>query len=154
MAQSGIKVLNRDLKVSGTINAGGITTTGLVASTANQFLPTINAKAATVVTKTADYTITVAQLNSIFNNTGDTGTQVLTLPAVSLSKGKGLKVAVTAAQIIQLLPVTGEAINLNGSAVVTKYLNIAGVIGNYCDLYCDGTQWIVTSYSGVVTKEA
>ena len=76
------------------------------------------------------------------------------MPSVALSQGKCLSFHVLAAQIIQVLPVSGQAINLNGSAVVTKYLNIAAVIGNYCDMYCDGTQWIVTGYSGVVTKEA
>lgn len=120
------------------------------------FYPTLDVRNATITTKTADYTVTVADLNTptIFDNTGDAGTMVLTLPSVSTAKGKVIKVALTAAQIIRLLPQTGEAVNLNGSAVVTKYLNIAGVIGNYCECFCDGTQWIVTNYSGVVTKEA
>lgn len=120
------------------------------------FYPTIDVRNATYTTKTADYTVTLADLAAptIFNNTGDTGTQVLTLPAVAEAKGKVIKVALTAAQIVRLLPQTGEAINLNGSAVVTKYLNVAGVIGNFVECYCDGTQWVVTNYSGVVTKEA
>lgn len=120
------------------------------------FYPTINIRTATATTKTADYTVTEADLAlpTIFNNTGDTGTMVLTLPAVADTKGKVIKVALTAAQIIRLLPQTGEAINLDGSAVVTKYLNVAGVIGNFVECFCDGSQWIVTNYAGVVTKEA
>lgn len=120
------------------------------------FYPTVNVRTATATTKTADYTVTVADLAlpTIFNNTGDAGTMVLTLPAVARAKGKVIKVALTAAQIVRLLPQTGEAVNLNGSAVVTKYLNVAGVIGNYVECYCDGTQWVVTNYAGVVTKEA
>ncbi len=118
--------------------------------------PTIDVRTATATTKTADYTVTVADLAlpTIFNNTGDTGTMVLTLPTVASAKGKVIKVALTAAQIVRLLPQTGEAVNLNGSAVVTKYLNVAGVIGNFVECFCDGTQWIVTDYAGVVTKEA
>lgn len=118
--------------------------------------PTIDVRRATITTKTADYTVTVADLAlpTLFNNTGDTGTMVLTLPAVARAKGKVIKLALTAAQIVRLLPQTGEAINLNGSAVVTKYLNVAGVIGNFVECFCDGTQWVVTDYAGVVTKEA
>ena len=120
------------------------------------FVPTIDVVNATYTTKTADYTVTVADLAlpTVFNNTGDTGTQVLTLPAVAEAEGKVIKVALTAAQIVRLLPQTGEAINLNGSAVVTKYLNVAGVIGNFVECFCDGTQWVVSNYAGVVTKEA
>jgi len=120
----------------------------------NPVYPMVNVRTATVTTKTDDYTILSSELNSIFNNSGDAGTMVLTLPTVVGNAGKALKIHALAAQIIRLLPVSGQAVNLNGSAVVTKYLNIAGVIGNYADLYCDGYQWIVTGYSGVVTKEA
>lgn len=118
--------------------------------------PTIDPRTATVTTKTADYTITAADLAlpTIFNNAGDTGTLVYTLPAVAASKGKVVRVHSLAAQIQRLLPQTGEAVNLHGSAVVSKYLNIANVIGNFVELYCDGSQWIVTALAGVVTKEA
>jgi hypothetical protein len=60
----------------------------------------------------------------------------------------------TVAQIVRLLPQTGESIYLAGSGTATKYLNIAAVIGNYVDVYSDGTSFYVTGYSGVVTKEA
>lgn len=118
--------------------------------------PSLNARTATVTTKTADYTVTVADLAlpTIFNNSGDTGTMVLTLPSVASAKGKVIRVHLLAAQIVRLLPQTGEAVNYNGSAVVTKYLNIAGVIGNYVEAFCDGSQWVVTQANGVVTKEA
>lgn len=120
----------------------------------NPLYPMVDPRTATVTTKTADYTILPTELNGIFNNAGDDGTLVFTLPSVAVSKGKCLKFHSLAAQIIRLLPVTGQAINLHGSAVVTKYLQVAGVIGNYVDVYCDGTQWIVTGGSGVITKEA
>lgn len=124
--------------------------------TSTTLYPTINARTATVTTKTADYTITVADVSTptIFNNSGDSGTMVLTLPSVSAAKGKVVRVHLLAAQIVRLLPVSGQAVNYNGSAVVTKYLNIAGVIGNYVEVFCDGTQWVVTQANGVVTKEA
>jgi hypothetical protein len=120
----------------------------------NPVYPQVNRRTATVTAKTTDYTILPAELNRVFSNTGASGTAVLTLPSVKGAKGKALTLHVLAAQILRALPVTGEAVNLNGSAVVTKYLNIAAVIGNYVDLYCDGVQWIVTGYAGTVTKEA
>lgn len=120
----------------------------------NPIYPQVDRRLATVSTKTTDYTVLNADLDKIFNNTGASGTVVLTLPAVAESKGHTLSVHLLAAQIVRCLPQTGEAVNLMGSAVVTKYLNIAAVIGNYVDLYCNGSQWIVTGYSGVVTKEA
>jgi hypothetical protein len=118
--------------------------------------PTLDARTATVATKTADYTVTIADLEAptIFDNAGDAGTQVLTLPAVALAKGKVIRAHALAAQIIRLDPQAGEAVNYNGSAVVSKYVNLAGVIGNYIELFCDGTQWVVTQSNGVVTKEA
>lgn len=118
--------------------------------------PTIDARTATVTVKTADYTITVADLNTptIFNNTGDAGNLVYTLPSVASSKGKVVRIHALAAQTQQADPQAGEAVNYNGSAVVSKYAQLAGVIGNYMELFCDGTQWIVTQANGVVTKEA
>lgn len=118
--------------------------------------PTLDPRTATVTTKTADYTITQSDLETptIFNNAGDTGNMVLTLPAVSASKGKVVRVHALAAQTMQLDPQAGEAVNYNGSAVVSKYAQLAGVIGNYMELFCDGTQWVITRSSGVITKEA
>ncbi len=129
-------------------------TEGIFLTRKNVVYPTVDLADATVVTKTADYTVLKTDMGKIFNNTADDGTQVLTLPALKDVQGECLRVAATAAQIIRLLPQTGEAINLNGSAVASKYLNIAGVIGNYVDVYADNTEWVVVGYSGVVTKEA
>lgn len=118
--------------------------------------PTIDPRTATVATKTADYTVTVADLSTptIFNNAGDDGTQTLTLPSVALSRGKVIRAHALAAQIIRIDPAGTEAVNYNGSAVAGKYVQLAGVIGNYIELFCDGTQWIVTQANGVVTKES
>lgn len=118
--------------------------------------PGIKKRSSTVTAKTADYTVTIADLKlpTIFTNTGAGGTIVLTLPAVAAAKGYVILVNVLAAQIVRLLPATGEVVNYNGSVVVTKYLNVAGVIGNYVEVFCDGVHWIVRDANGVVTKEA
>lgn len=127
----------------------------LTDSTIPQY-PTIDLRTATVTIKTADYTITQDDLDlpTIFNNTGDAGNLVYTLPAVADSKGKVVRIHALAAQTQQADPQAGEAVNYNGSAVVSKYAQLAGVIGNYMELFCDGTQWIITNSSGVITKEA
>lgn len=118
----------------------------------NPLYPQVNVRTATVSAKTSDFTVTA--MNQVYTNAGASGTVVFTLPSVAGNAGKALKFHALAAQIIRLLPVAGQAVNLHGSAVVTKYLNVAAVIGNYADVYCDGYQWIVTGYAGVVTKEA
>ncbi len=109
---------------------------------------------AAVSAQASTATVTSSIFGTNVTNTGSSGTITLTLPSVKVGKGKMFRVQLTVAQVVRLLPVTGEAIYLGGSGVVTKYLNIAGVIGNYADIYCDGTAWYVTGYSGVVTKEA
>jgi hypothetical protein len=116
--------------------------------------PIVVSPKATVEANTADGTLTVANCGKIQTNTGAAGTITLTLPAVSAASGTAIKVQVTAAQIVRLDPASSEKIYLGGSGVAGKYLQIAGVIGNYADVYCDGTDWIVLDYSGVLTKEA
>ncbi len=144
------RYINRDLRVGGAITAASDGGRGL----ANQMYPIVNPRLATVESEDDDATLTVGDLNKIYNNTGSSKTIVLTLPGVKESKGKALTVHSTVAEINRIAPVTGEAINLHGSAVVSKYLQVAGVIGNYVSIYSDGQQWIVTGYAGVVTKEA
>ena len=76
------------------------------------------------------------------------------LPSVGSSlKGQKTRIQITVAEIVQVKPATGEKIYLGGDGVASKYLNIAAVIGNYAELYCDGTSFYVTAYSGVLTKE-
>lgn len=89
-----------------------------------------------------------------YNNTGATGTLAATLPAAEKANGKYIAFFISAAQIVRPTPATGEKIYLFGDGVASKYLNIAGVVGNYAVLYCDGTAWFVMNSSGVVTKEA
>lgn len=115
----------------------------------------VAANATVVAWAATDTSITANEISGYNNtNTGSSDTVSLTLPAAATMIGRNFRVQVTVAQIVQLLPQTGEAICLGGSTAVSKYLQIAGVIGNYCDVYCDGTRYHVTNYSGVVTKEA
>lgn len=108
---------------------------------------TVKANAASATMKDYDF-----EKNN--TNTGAGGTVALTLPAASTLKGQKTRIQVTVAEIVQILPATGEKIYLGGDGVASKYLNIAAVIGNYAEIYCDGTSFYVTGYSGVLTKES
>lgn len=110
--------------------------------------------AGTVNAKTTTADLAVADFDTVITNTGAGGTIVLTLPSASSVLGKTIKVQLTVAQIVSLSPATDDAIFLGGDGVDNKDLNIAGVIGNYADVYSDGINFIVGSYSGVLTKEA
>jgi hypothetical protein len=109
---------------------------------------------AAVTAKAATGNLAIADYGVNLTNTGAGGTTVMTLLAAASAAGMPLRMQVLAAQIVRFLPQTGEKIYLAGSGVATKYLNVAGVIGNFVELYCDGEKYLVQSYSGVVTKEA
>lgn len=116
-------------------------------------LPKVAADAA-VTAKASTGNLAIADYGVNLTNTGASGTIVLTLLAAASTAGLPIHVQITAAQIVQLLPQSGEKIYLGGSGVATKYLQVAGVIGNFVDVYCDGEKFLVQDYSGVVTKEA
>lgn len=99
-------------------------------------------------------TLTAANFGKIQTNTGAGGGIALTLPAASSVAGCAVRAAVTVAQVIQLVPPSGGKIYLNGSGVADKYAQIAGVIGNFIEVYSDGVDYLVTDYAGVATKQA
>jgi hypothetical protein len=115
--------------------------------------PQISPKA-TVVAHAASATLTVADFGKIHTNTGASGATIYTLPAPADAAGVTLRVQLTVAQTVQLLPPSGKSVYLGGSGVASKYALLAGVIGNYVDLFSDGEAYLITGYSGVVTKEA
>lgn len=108
----------------------------------------------TVVPHAANAAIAAADVAKIHTNTGAGGKITLTLPAAADASGKNMRVQITAAQAVDLTPAAGEKVYLGGDGVADKYCEIAGVIGNYAHIYCDGTDWLVIGYSGVVTKQA
>lgn len=95
----------------------------------------------TVVAKTANATITVAEFGKIITNAGAGGAITLTLPAASATKGKSIQIAALAAQVINVDPIATNAIFLAGSGVANKDLVIAGVIGNRVTIYSNGTSY-------------
>lgn len=108
-----------------------------------------------VLTKTADYTLTVADSGSIVSNVGAAGTVVNSLPAAVPGLKYGLRVGV--AQALRFDPNGSETMSLPGTGVVQaagKYLTCS-TIG--CVLFVEcivaGT-WSVISSTGTWTAEA
>ncbi|MBN2118507.1 MAG: hypothetical protein JW730_18180 [Anaerolineales bacterium] len=87
-------------------------------------------------------------------NTGAGASIDITLPAAASAAGMSIHVQITAAWPVVLIPASGESIYLGGSGVADEKLTIAGVIGNYADIYCDGERYLVFDYNGVLTKAA
>lgn len=108
--------------------------------------------AATVTSFAATATATLAQLSKNWDNTGAAGTVTITLPAAKDARGKIVSIYLAVAQIVQLQPIATDRVYLVGSGVLNKYLQLAGVIGNYATIYSDGTNWYCLAYSGVITK--
>ena len=120
-----------------------------IASSANPLMAT-SATAMAAITTIPDYVAS----GTAFNNTGATATLEHILPDPATCAERYIGVLVSAAQIMRFQPISGGSVYAYGSGVADKYLNIAGVIGNYAILYCDGTNWYVVEANGVVTKEA
>jgi hypothetical protein len=116
--------------------------------------PPLVAPEAAVTAKAATGNLAIADYGVNLTNTGAAATVALTLLAAASAAGMPLRLYVTAAQIVQFVPASGEKIYLAGSGVADKYVQVAGVIGNYIDLFCDGEKYLVQGYSGVVTKQA
>lgn len=108
----------------------------------------------TVKANASTASMAIADFPKNNTNTGASGTIVLTLPTAASVEGQKCRVQLTVAQIVRLDPAGTEKIYLGGDGVAGKYLNIAGVIGNYADIYSDGTAFYVVGYSGVLTKES
>lgn len=146
-------------KVNGTevINSSGNLTTGTTTeasiTTSTGYIYPVVAPNATVAAKAATANLAAADFGKNITNTGAGAAIVLTLPAAATVKGKVMRVQLTVAKDVSLSPATTEKIFLGGDGVANKDLVIAGVIGNYADIYCDGTNYLVVGYSGVVTKE-
>jgi len=116
--------------------------------------PPLVAPNAAVVAHAVTAALVIGNYGLNITNTGSGATATLTLLPAKDAAGLSFRIVQLVAQITRLLPTTGEAICLGGNVVASKYLNIAAVIGNYVDVYCDGERYLVTGYSGVVTKEA
>lgn len=109
---------------------------------------------ATVSAHSSTATLAESDFGKNNTNTGAGGATVMTLPAAALVRGSYLKYQLTVAQQVSLSPAATDAVYLGGSGVLNKDLIIAGVVGNFVEIYSNGADYEVVNYSGVVTKEA
>lgn len=109
---------------------------------------------AEVSAQPATATLTSDDFGKNLTNTGASGTITLTLPPASENPFKIFRFIHTVSEIVNLSPQSDDAIFLGGDGVDDKDLILAGIIGNYVDVYCDGVNYLVTGYSGVVVKES
>lgn len=128
-------------------------TSGVLTTSAGTTYPLV-APNATVAAKAATANLAAADFGKNITNTGAGDAIVLTLPAAATVSGKAMRVQLTVAKNVSLSPAATEKVFLGGDGVANKDLVIAGVIGNYADIYCDGKDYLVVGYSGVLTKEA
>ncbi len=95
------------------------------------------------VTKTAAYTIVAADNYTMFDNTGASGTVVLTLPAIANGYLFGLRCS--AAQIIRFT--SNEGSNVIGTSLTNSSVSVTA-IGGVIYIYSNpaGTAWIVEQH--------
>lgn len=95
------------------------------------------------VTKTADYTIVAGDNFTIFDNTGASGTVILTLPAIANGYLFGFRA--TAAQIIRATSAEGS--NLIGSSLTQTSASVTAIGGIFYVYSNPGaTKWIVEQH--------
>lgn len=121
-----------------------------------EVIPAFNAnKAFAVLTKTADYTVTVGDNGTHFSTTGASGTVTFAMPAAV--PGLRYSFRVGAAQALRIDPNGSETVSLPSTGVpgaAGKYL-VADAAGESVDLRCvvAGT-WTVFGFTGTWTAEA
>ena len=108
-----------------------------------------------ILTKTADYTATLADNGATFSNVGASGTITIALPAATPGLEYSARVGV--AQELRFDPTGSETVSLPSTGVpgaAGKYL-VADAIGETVVLRCivAGT-WSVSGYTGTWTAEA
>jgi hypothetical protein len=101
---------------------------------------------ADIVAKTADYTITEADNNTLFTNRGAAGAVVLTLP-VTAKKGLRYGLHVVAGQNLKFTSGTADTmISFNDAAADSVGFETASeLIGGHLEVIGDGTSWIVVA---------
>ena len=107
-----------------------------------------------VLTKTADYTLTVGQSGAVVTNTGASGAVVITLPPAV--PGLTYTGAVSTAQALRFDPDGTETISLPSTGVpgaAGKYLTCS-TVGCTVVLRCvKAGNWVVVGYTGTWTAE-
>ena len=106
-----------------------------------------------VTAKTANYTITAAQLagHTIFTNLGAAGAVILTLPA-GASNNK-VAIYVVAAQKLQVATNGTETIRYEGTQGGAGSTIESSTVGDHWEMFWDGAEWVVMNVTGDPTLD-
>lgn len=151
----GSEVINGSGTVTGTVSSASITASSLLYK---QKQTAINSKATSVA-------LTAAQSGTTFHLTQATGT-ALVLPAVASSAGVTYRFVIGAAFSTSNYTVTSaEGDNVEGSLIVAgavvdcdandviTFVNDGENIGDFVDLYSDGTYWYIGASGGLTASK-
>jgi len=116
--------------ITGLLKGNGTAISAAVANT--DYIPL-----STVLTKTADYTITGTDTWIINNKTGSTLT--LTFPAASAWTGRSITVKNMQTQLVN--SASSNIVPIDSTTAGTAIL--LGVIGNWATMVSDGTNWVI-----------
>lgn len=104
--------------------------------------------------KTANYTVTVADMGKILTNRGAAGSVTFTLPdATAVLSGHFVEVFVCAAQNVIVATNTTDTMLVDGDATADSIAWQTGShqIGNGARFICDGTGWMVQLNAAATT---
>lgn len=104
-----------------------------------------------VVEKTASYTVTDADKDTLFTNRGDTDAITFTLPDPSTAnKGNSYRflAVVDAALAVATTTADKMIVARSGTATSVKWGTSGEIIGNGFDCISDGTSWLTFSLIG------
>ncbi len=144
-------------------SAGALTVTSLTNSGSTAITGSLTALRPVTIS-TADTTVTKAQSGTIFETT--TAGVDWTLPAVATSAGAHYRFAISGAfATTNVTVVSAEGDNIEGSLIVAgavvdcdandvvTFVNDGENIGDFVDLYSDGTSWIIGSSGGLTSAK-
>lgn len=108
-------------------------------------MPTAQKLVQVVLPKTADYTLTAADLGGFFTTRGAAGAVIFTLPAVSASyKGASVEFYNAVDQDMTIAGTAGELITFNDAAANSiAFSTSSEKLGAYVKAVCDGTSWLI-----------
>jgi len=105
-----------------------------------------------VTAKTADYTLTAADVGGLFTTTGATGTVTFTLPAVATSTGYWYDFMNTVGQTMTVTAPANKLVAFNNATATSITFSTASeLIGSGVRVVCDGAKWIAMPILGSET---
>ena len=104
-----------------------------------------------ITAKTADYTVTAADMGGVLTNAGDDGTAIFTLPEASTVLGRTITFVVLATQVLNINPADGTDQILYGGCAAGDSLQADAIGETIVLMAVTANQWAVLSLVGTWT---